>query len=91
MMTVIQKLSDLDLENAQEFTYNYECFKRNTKIRDAINRMFGARLKHVFCSANCELDDGDIHFSFANMICVNHQGKFIQIHSSEWGFISSLK
>lgn len=89
-MKYLQTINELDVENDQEFKYKYNSYKRDTKLRDMLNKMFSAKLKHVFSSDRLvKIKDG-VDFGGASFICVNEKGKFVFITSSEWASIDLM-
>lgn len=88
-MKYLHKLEQLDIENDQEFEYQYYPYKRDTKLRDMLNKIFTANIKHVF-SCNVINNNNSVDFGGASFILVNNKGKFVFVTSSEWASIDLI-
>ena len=89
-MKSIHKLEQLDIENDQEFEYQYYQFKRDTKLRDMLNKIFTANIKHAFSRSNVTKNKNSVDFGSASFILVNSKGKFVFVTSSEWASIDLI-
>lgn len=88
-MKYLQKLEQLDVENDQEFEYQYREYTRDTKLRDLLNKIFTANIKHVF-SCNVIKNKNSVDFGGTSFILVNNRGKFVFATSSEWANIDLI-
>lgn len=87
-MLTIKKLSELDVENVQEFIYNFDIYRRDTKLRDIMNKMFSANIKHAFSSmAKGDKTPQRIDLGCEHILIVNDKGRFVEMWNSEWGAI----
>ena len=89
-MKYLHKLEQLDVENDQEFEYKYSEYKRDTKLRDMLNKIFSAEIKHVFSSESVVKIKNGVDFGSASFILVNSKGKFVFVTSSEWTSIELI-
>lgn len=88
-MKYLHKLEQLDIENDQEFDYQYYHYKRDTKLRDMLNKIFTANIQHAF-SRSVTINKNSVDFSSASFILVNSKGKFVFVTSSEWASIELI-
>lgn len=82
-MKHLHELEQLDTENDREFEYQYRKYKRDTKLRDMLNKIFTANIKHAF-SCNVNKNKNSVDFGSASFILVNSKGEFVFVTSSEW-------
>lgn len=88
-MKYLHKLEQLDMENDQEFEYQYYHYKRDTKLRDMLNKIFTANIQHAF-SRSVTINKNSVDFGSASFILVNSKGKFVFVTSSEWASIELI-
>lgn len=88
-MKYLNKLEQLDIENEQEFEYQYRQYERDTKLRDLLNKIFTANIKHAF-SCNVIKNKNSVDFGCASFILVNSKGEFVFVTSSEWASIDLI-
>lgn len=82
-MSIISALDQLDVENVQCFNYKCTRYERNNNIKDILNKMFSANIKHVFSSYRCLVENNSVNFGESTFICVNQEGEFTVVTSSE--------
>ena len=75
-----------------EFKYNYDEFRKDTKLRDVMNKMFSAEIKHAFVSTNTSItvEKDNVDWSGNHIILVNNKGKVVHMMNSEWAHIDLL-
>lgn len=81
-MKHIKSVTELDLQNDQEFEYDDTFYKVDIELKDILNKMFSAKIKHVFSSKSTFKVQGSVGFDNTSFICVNEEGEFIFITSS---------
>lgn len=89
-MKSIHEFGQLDIENDQEFEYQYYQFKRDTKLRDMLNKIFTANIKHAFSRSSVTKNKNNVDFGSTSFILVNSKGKFVFVTSSEWASIDLI-
>ena len=88
MLKDVKKLSELDVENVQEFVYNFDFYKRDTKLRDILNKMLSANIKHVFSNMSKDSKTSKhVDLGCERILIVNNKGLFVEMWNSEWGAI----
>lgn len=74
------------------FTYDGITFKRNTKVRDFLNKLFSASLVAVYTDADCSYDlNRGLSWDSETIIMINDQGVVSYMTNSEWASIDKLK
>lgn len=92
-MKSVDRVSELDLETIQEFTYQCCTYQRNDKMLQALNNLLDTAYTHAFTQkGRCLVcSNGTVEFDGGAIIVVTHTGKTIEINSSEWGWIGEVE
>lgn len=92
-MTYVSRVSELDIENTQEFTYQHCTYKRDDVMLNALNKVLETAYTHAFTQVGrCKVSSsGDVEFDAGSIIVVTQTGKTFEINSSEWGWISEVE
>lgn len=74
-----------------EFKYNFDEYKKDTTVRNALNSAFGCKLKAAFSTVlpSVTVDKSGIDFDGASIIFITEKGDVRMLTSSEWGSIST--
>lgn len=75
-----------------EFTSSGRTFKRDTKVRDFMNKIFDANLVAVY-STTCrhDLSKGQLDWSGEHFITISKSGKVSYLFNSEWAHFDQVK
>lgn len=74
-----------------EFKYNYSTFKRDTEVRDLLNRIFDASLVAVYTNKKHNISKGSLDWSGDQIITISKSGKVAWLTNSEWAYFMHMK
>lgn len=73
-----------------EFKYNHTHFKRDTKVKDFLNKVFDASLVAAYSEKKHNLSTS-LDWSGEQIITVSKSGKVVWLSNSEWAFFTHIK
>lgn len=85
-MKSVDRVSELDLETIQEFTYQCCTYQRNDKMLQALNSMLDTAYAHAFTQVGCcyVSSSGDVEFDGGSILVVTQTGKTIIMNGDWW-------
>lgn len=84
-----QNFEVVDWDNILEYTLGYDTLKKDTELRDILNKKLSANIKHCF-SVRVSKDKDVIDFGSGRILIVNAKGEVNTLWSSEWASIHSI-
>lgn len=79
-------------QDTVEFIHSGRTFKRDTKVRDFLNKIFDANLVQVYGSySRHDLSKGQLDWSGEHFITVSKSGKVACLYNSEWAHFDQVK
>lgn len=79
----------MDYNNVNEIKHQYQTLKKDTKLRDMLNKIFSGNIKHAF-SSKVSKEKDCIDLSGGLIVVVNDKGVAYDIRNSEWGIINKI-